>query len=195
MQTKPDSAVQADDSRELHFTMGQHAAVRGRYRVLAEAPSLAAEQSWYAGYDSVPDDLRNTACATGPISAELTRKLRDIRESATQERGRRRSHTVNAATPRRIQRKRTRGWKMPANTRCVTRPGKFGNPYPTCSAFRSILNAALDGTLDLNIDTERRTHMARIAADLEELRGKNLACFCSLGQPCHADALLELANR
>lgn len=30
---------------------------------------------------------------------------------------------------------------------------------------------------------------------LPELRGKNLACWCALDQPCHADVLLELANR
>jgi hypothetical protein len=28
----------------------------------------------------------------------------------------------------------------------------------------------------------------------ETLRGKNLACFCKIGEPCHADVLLELAN-
>jgi hypothetical protein len=28
----------------------------------------------------------------------------------------------------------------------------------------------------------------------EALRGKNLACFCALDQPCHADVLLEIAN-
>jgi hypothetical protein len=27
-----------------------------------------------------------------------------------------------------------------------------------------------------------------------ELRGKSLACWCRLDQPCHADVLLELAN-
>lgn len=27
-----------------------------------------------------------------------------------------------------------------------------------------------------------------------ELRGKNLACWCALDAPCHADVLLELAN-
>ena len=27
------------------------------------------------------------------------------------------------------------------------------------------------------------------------LKGKNLACWCPLNQPCHADILLELANR
>jgi len=26
------------------------------------------------------------------------------------------------------------------------------------------------------------------------LRGKNLACYCPLDQPCHADVLLEIAN-
>lgn len=33
-----------------------------------------------------------------------------------------------------------------------------------------------------------------IDAVRSELRGKNLACFCALDQPCHADVLLELAN-
>lgn len=27
-----------------------------------------------------------------------------------------------------------------------------------------------------------------------ELAGKNLACWCELGSPCHADVLLEVAN-
>lgn len=31
--------------------------------------------------------------------------------------------------------------------------------------------------------------------DPSELRGKNLACWCPLDQPCHADVLIELANR
>jgi hypothetical protein len=31
-------------------------------------------------------------------------------------------------------------------------------------------------------------------SDLLPLRGKNLACWCKLGEPCHADVLLELAN-
>jgi hypothetical protein len=28
----------------------------------------------------------------------------------------------------------------------------------------------------------------------EQLRGKDLACWCPLDQPCHADVLLEIAN-
>jgi hypothetical protein len=29
----------------------------------------------------------------------------------------------------------------------------------------------------------------------ENLRGKNLACWCALGAPCHADVLLKIANQ
>lgn len=32
------------------------------------------------------------------------------------------------------------------------------------------------------------------ALDLSELRGKNLACWCRMGESCHADVLLEMAN-
>ena len=32
-------------------------------------------------------------------------------------------------SPQRIQRKRTKGWKMPPNTVSVCRPGKYGNPF------------------------------------------------------------------
>jgi hypothetical protein len=31
--------------------------------------------------------------------------------------------------------------------------------------------------------------------DLSRLRGHDLACWCPLDQPCHADVLLELANQ
>jgi hypothetical protein len=33
-----------------------------------------------------------------------------------------------------------------------------------------------------------------LADELLALRGKNLACFCPLGDRCHADVLLRLAN-
>jgi hypothetical protein len=37
--------------------------------------------------------------------------------------------------------------------------------------------------------------LARVGKDLSELRGKNLACYCPIGQPCHADLLVKLANK
>ena len=92
--------------------------------------------------------------------------------------------------PIRIQRKRSRGWKMPTNTVYVGRPTKWGNPYRadlfggperTTELFRRYINHDNEGAKQLQ-------------ADARELRGKNLACWCPLDQPCHADVLLEWAN-
>ncbi len=35
---------------------------------------------------------------------------------------------------------------------------------------------------------------ARRLLNLDELRGRDLCCWCRPDQPCHADVLLELAN-
>lgn len=83
--------------------------------------------------------------------------------------------------PVRIQRKRTKGWKMPPNTVYVGRPSKWGNPFDSSNT----------GQLDPIL---RFTCEAAPLLDVGELRGKNLACWCPLDQPCHADVLLELAN-
>lgn len=41
----------------------------------------------------------------------------------------------------------------------------------------------------------RPTHPAPMRGEIvSALRGKNLACWCKPGAPCHADVLLELAN-
>ena len=34
-----------------------------------------------------------------------------------------------------------------------------------------------------------------ILSTLHELKGKNLACWCKPGTPCHADVLLRMANQ
>lgn len=119
------------------------------------------------------------------------------------------------ARPQRIQLKRTRGWRLQAVSqalnglpaRRVTRPGLFGNPFRVTTGkvmglrgynataavhdFREWL-AGSDQSFG-GPDAEARR--AALLARLPELRGKNLACWCPLDQPCHADALLELANR
>ncbi len=93
--------------------------------------------------------------------------------------------------PVRIQRKRTRGWRMPPNTVCVSRPGKWGNPF----------RVGKDGVVDRPDAVAKylmwlgtTTSGAKIVeAAKTELRGKNLACYCGDG-PCHADVLLEISN-
>lgn len=101
--------------------------------------------------------------------------------------------------PKRIQRKRTKGWRMPDGAVYVGRPSKWRNHYevgawvrltPERLPFRvqNALHAVwLFGVDALSSDVFME-HVRR------ELRGKDLACWCPLDQPCHADVLLELAN-
>lgn len=128
--------------------------------------------------------------------------------------------------PERIQRKRTRGWKMPAGAVYVGRPTKWGNPFKATDASAAFAAVATGGKGNVPRD---RAHGAcclyfrflsggviecpitAMMANKEfkergspkpptikeirsELGGKDLACFCPLDQPCHADVLLELAN-
>jgi Domain of unknown function (DUF4326) len=88
--------------------------------------------------------------------------------------------------PKRIQRKRTKGWRMPPNTVYVGRPTKFGNyrdwrKFGRAEAVR-LYRAMLDVQPSLCAEAKR------------ELAGKNLACWCPLDEPCHADVLLGIAN-
>lgn len=102
--------------------------------------------------------------------------------------------------PMRIQRKRTKGWKMPENTVIVSRPSKWGNPFivnPNVKAgSKSGVQYVCVPTLEDAIECFREMLFVKIISGLvrQELRGKNLACWCPLDQPCHADVLLEIAN-
>ena len=117
-------------------------------------------------------------------------------------------------TPKRIQLSRKKGWRMPANTVIVDRRTKWGNPY-FVKKKRSLYHVfkvtehGAKKSIGLGAKTQREalaialnkfrkiiTYTLRTSPDyLEPLRGKNLACWCKEEAPCHADILIELANR
>lgn len=105
--------------------------------------------------------------------------------------------------PIRIQRKRAKGYKMPPNTVSVTRPGKWGNPFVVgefgtreecLNAFTYLMQGNICLTSKSTIDKQKK-YYNHVKENLKELKGKNLACFCPLNKPCHADILLEIANQ
>jgi hypothetical protein len=89
--------------------------------------------------------------------------------------------------PERIQLRRTKGWRMPENTVKVDRSTRYGNDFVM----------AHEGTRDIAIASFRQqaeAQMKELPEFYAPLRGKNLACWCPLDKPCHADVLLELVN-
>ncbi len=101
-------------------------------------------------------------------------------------------------TPKRIQLSRRKGWRMPANTVKIDRTTKWGNPFVigkdgTRAECIELYKRFVAG----NAATKRKDVLASrelVASSAQELRGKNLACWCPMDEPCHADVLLKLAN-
>jgi Domain of unknown function (DUF4326) len=103
----------------------------------------------------------------------------------------RRSSRSRNLMAERIQRRRTKGWRLPENTVYVGRPTKWGNPFritPECDRETAIARFRA-WLLDPS-----RTEGPTIAEIQRDLRGRNLACWCRPDLPCHADILLEIAN-
>ena len=112
--------------------------------------------------------------------------------------------------PVRVQRKRTKGWRKPDNTVNVTRPGKWGNPFDlqteenklymerkprglsrSKKEIAEVESQARINVVDLFKSSRTAAHKALIK---QELKGKNLMCWCKEGEYCHGDILLQIAN-
>lgn len=114
------------------------------------------------------------------------------------------------AEPHRIQRSRAKGWRLPEGAVIVTRPTKWGNPFTVAQCREAGFRGTDDEIAARVVEAFRvwlgpmwranwdgpKSEAARnaILGSIDDLRGKDLACWCRLDQPCHADVLLRLAN-
>lgn len=103
--------------------------------------------------------------------------------------------------PVRVQRKRTKGYRLPPNAVYVGRPTKWGNPF----AMGGVVLFGQAFGPQCRADVVEMFRFAKQLPDYQadvrrELRGKDLVCWCPLTYPdgtiypCHADVLLEWAN-
>ncbi len=99
--------------------------------------------------------------------------------------------------PQRIRLRRSKGWRKPEGAVVVARPSKWGNPWrvgdphPMTGRTMSVAD-----TVDLyRAALERRDLEFCTEGFEDELRGRDLACWCPLDQPCHGDVLLDVVNR
>lgn len=113
------------------------------------------------------------------------------------------------SAPKRIQLRRTKGWRLPPDTIVVSRPSKWGNPFKThgdgypvapeiCVALFRQIGEREGEWFPVPLPWPKGKIPACGMTTMEdvrrELRGKDLACWCDLSAPCHADVLLEWAN-
>lgn len=113
--------------------------------------------------------------------------------------------------PVRLQLSRLKGFDLQAASLAanglpavnVARPTKWGNPFRVGDRAKAdpdnnvvavcMSNREAVDTFRAILETQTMAAFrAEIAADLA---GMNLACWCKQGEPCHADVLLEIANR
>ena len=103
-----------------------------------------------------------------------------------------------------MQLRRTKGWRMPTNTVKVDRTTLFGNPFAVrdyghalaVELHRRWISAEpLGPTALVAAIPDLAVRRKEVLEALPALRGKNLACWCAPGSPCHAEALLKHLNR
>jgi hypothetical protein len=124
--------------------------------------------------------------------------------------------------PDRIQLSRRKGWRLPPNAVKVDRTTKWGNPFVIGESidrdsplwpYLARVAPGLDGASGGNVlDRIPLTSVRLLNRELavsayswwileqphlmltmaDELGGKDLACWCRPGTPCHADDLLSL---
>lgn len=115
--------------------------------------------------------------------------------------------------PQRIQLQRTKGWRLPANTRKVDRSTKWGNPFKVklygidlslelfARTIRGIWTPAgipprkSSRAYNAHCEFLKRHRLHPMENVRAELAGLHLACWCKPHEKCHADILLTIANR
>jgi Domain of unknown function (DUF4326) len=78
---------------------------------------------------------------------------------------------------------------MPAGAVYVGRPTRYGNPFPATDTSSAGRAEAVRRYRSWLVGQPTLIRQAR-----RELAGRNLACWCPLSGPCHADILLQLAR-
>lgn len=98
--------------------------------------------------------------------------------------------------PKRIQMSRQKPWRKDnPDAVIVARPTKWGNRFAVGDSYltRKMGNAKVKDRAHA-VELFCEFQLPRMK-DVARLRGKDLACWCPLDEPCHADVLLKYANQ
>lgn len=98
--------------------------------------------------------------------------------------------------PKRLQLRRSRGWRKPEGAIVVSRPGPYGNPYKV-GTTDTPSGKLIDRGLAFNLFRDLVMQIAfrdAFITKAQPLKGHDLLCWCPLDANCHADIWLLLAN-
>lgn len=111
--------------------------------------------------------------------------------------------------PKRIQLSREKGWRLPDNAVKVDRSTQWGNPYRVGERMSMPMARRWGWEIsprgqkivceDAKEAVRRFAHCVQWDEAIhgyirDQLGGRDLACWCALDAPCHADVLLTIAN-
>lgn len=118
---------------------------------------------------------------------------------------------MSITTPVRLRLSRAKGFDLQAHSHAinglpavnVARPGPWGNPFVVgkygsraeCIQVYAVMLMNGIAMVETPSPQEQAKTRDYVCTHIDDLRGKNLACWCALdGKPCHADILLRIAN-
>lgn len=109
---------------------------------------------------------------------------------------------------KRVQRKRTKGFRLPPKTKCINRGTDWGNPFKVIkkgdgwlalyyhSDNVGVFVPKKEYAIRLSINWYRKyllTQIERGTLSLSDFDGyDHIACFCPVDQPCHGDVIINL---
>jgi len=107
-----------------------------------------------------------------------------------------------AYSPKGVRLSRAKGWRLPDGAVVVSRPGPWGNPFVVgvdgdatrcVDLYAYLLCGFINLTSKATVEAQQET-FKYAQEHLSEIKGKDLACWCQIGKPCHRDVLLCAAN-
>ena len=113
------------------------------------------------------------------------------------------SPTIQPLQSKRIQLRRTKGWKMPINTIKVDRSTPLGNPFivgthgttkECVRLFELLCTGLICASVDKKCFQRQQRFLKYLKENKDKLKGKNLACWCRHENVCHVDTLLRIIN-
>lgn len=104
---------------------------------------------------------------------------------------------VTTAKPKRIQRRRTKGWRIPPNSKYIGRGTLWGNPYRVKGPLVHPNERRAYSNLDAVAMYRWALRTGRLPYNEADIRAnfkgvEYIVCWCKPNEACHGDVILKI---